>query len=224
MSGGITELLGILRENGVLLRGELDEQAREEVVAALHDMRDEASAGRVPGTARALRRLRRALSVLPPGHPVAQHLAGGRRYSSGPLLLPPVTRVTELIGILGEAPPEPEELTRSAHDRLLAEPALSADEYTRLLTGGQEPTGLIRLADPGGGTRYPRFQFRPGTAEPLPVVRRINELLQADLDPWGAAGWWLAANVWLRGVPAELLGTLPDEELIGAAAELVEAD
>ncbi|MBA2807789.1 hypothetical protein E0500_010295 [Streptomyces sp. KM273126] len=219
----VTDLLMSLKENGVLLRGELSEDARDVVVAALREMRDETAAGRVQGAARALRSLKRALSVLPPGHPVAQHL-GGRRYSSGALRLPPVAQVTELIDILGEPPPDPEELRRTARERLLAAPALSSEEYAGLLTGGPEPAGLIRLPDPGRGTRYPRFQFRPGTAEPLPVVRRINELLQADLDPWGAADWWLGGNVWLRGVPAELLGTLHDEQLISAAAELVEAD
>ncbi|OYP14368.1 MULTISPECIES: hypothetical protein [Streptomyces] len=81
--------------------------------------------------------------------------------------------------------------------------------------------GLIRLRDPDRGIRYPRFQFRPGTAEPLPVVRRINVLLRADRDPWGAADWWLGGNRWLGGVPAELLGVLPDEALERAAAELV---
>ncbi|NEC75117.1 hypothetical protein G3I25_26695, partial [Streptomyces rochei] len=82
----------------------------------------------------------------------------------------------------------------------------------------------IRLDDPRSGARYPRFQFRPGTAEPLPVVRRVNELLRADRDPWGAADWWLGGNAWLRGVPADLVGTLPDDELVRAAAELVEGD
>ncbi|MGJ3560402.1 hypothetical protein ACR6C2_25330 [Streptomyces sp. INA 01156] len=44
------------------------------------------------------------------------------------------------------------------------------------------------------------------------------------MDPWGAADWWLGGNSWLHGVPADLLGALPDEELEGAALELVEAD
>ncbi|MFE9725713.1 hypothetical protein ACFYQ5_19450 [Streptomyces sp. NPDC005794] len=220
----ITDLLTSLKENAVLLRGELDGSTREVVVAALREMRDEAAAGRAPGAARALRGLKRALSALPPGHPVVPHL-GGRRYASGALRLPPVAQITELIDILGEPPPDPAELRRAARAHLLSAPALSLEEYARLLgTGaGNGAAGLIRLPDPGSGPRYPRFQFRAGTAEPLPVVRRVNELLQADMDPWGAADWWLGGNVWLHGVPAELLGTVPDDDLVGAASALVEA-
>ncbi|MFF7371170.1 hypothetical protein [Streptomyces tricolor] len=105
-----------------------------------------------------------------------------------------------------------------------AEGAEPAGNGGTVRPGGPRPdAGLIRLRDPDRGIRYPRFQFRPGTAEPLPVVRRINVLLRADRDPWGAADWWLGGNRWLGGVPAELLGVLPDEALERAAAELVEA-
>ncbi|MFC8098934.1 hypothetical protein [Streptomyces sp. NPDC057363] len=224
-----TDLLLSLKENARLLSGELDEEARQKVVSALRLLYDEAVAGRVPGAARALRRLMRALAVLPPGHPVAEHL-DGRRYAAeapGVPSVPSAALVADLIGLLGEAPAGPDELRRAARARLLAAPALSPREHAGLLArvpdGGPEPPGVIRLNDPGSGPRYPRFQFRPGTAEPLPVVRRINELLRADRDPWGAADWWLGGNAWLRGVPAELLGTLPDEDLVAAAAELVEA-
>ncbi|MGC9380668.1 hypothetical protein [Streptomyces sp. MH13] len=220
-----TDLLVSLKENARLLPGELDEESRRKVVAALRLLYDETVAGRVPGTARALRRLVRALAVLPPGHPVAKHL-DGPRYATGAPSVPSAALVADLIGVLDEAPAGPEELRRSARARLLAAPALSPQEHAGLLArvpdGGPEPPGVIRLNDPGNGPRYPRFQFRPGTAEPLPVVRRINELLRADRDPWGAADWWLGGNAWLRGVPAELLGTLPDEDLVEAAAELVE--
>ncbi|GAA3958988.1 hypothetical protein GCM10022384_09810 [Streptomyces marokkonensis] len=222
-----TDLLLSLKENARLLSGELDEEDRQKVVSALRLLHDEAVAGRAPGAARALRRLMRALAVLPPGHPVARHL-DGRRYASEAPGVPSAALVADLIVLLGQAPDGPEELRRSARARLLAAPALSPREHAGLLArvpdGAPEPPGVIRLNDPGIGPRYPRFQFRPGTAEPLPVVRRINELLRADRDPWGAADWWLGGNAWLRGVPADLLGTLPDEDLVAAAAELVVGD
>ncbi|MCW5254300.1 hypothetical protein [Streptomyces sp. SHP 1-2] len=267
------DLITSLRENAELLRVELDDGTREEVVSVLRLLHGEAAAGRAQGVARALRRLTRALSVLPPGHPVCAHL-GTRRYAIGGPTLPSAEEtartagVTELIDILREPPPDPGELRRRARERLLAVPSLSGEEHDRLLgrapdggtpadgppadgtapgdgatdapspgratppgpavpadgpAPGAPPPGVLRLNAPGGGPRYPRFQFRPGTAEPLPVVRRINELLRADRDPWGAADWWLGGNAWLAGVPADLLGRLPDDELVRAAAELVEA-
>ncbi|MBQ0913346.1 hypothetical protein [Streptomyces sp. RM99] len=222
-----TDLLASLREHAALLRGELDDETREEVVATLRLLHEETAAGRARGVARALRRLTRVLSVLPPGHPVSAHL-GGRRYATEAFRPPSAASVSELIDILGEPPPDPGALLGAARARLLAAPALSSREHERLPggppAGTSAPPGVIRLDDPRSGARYPRFQFRPGTAEPLPVVRRVNELLRADRDPWGAADWWLGGNAWLRGVPADLVGTLPDDELVRAAAELVEGD
>ncbi|MFD5492453.1 hypothetical protein ACFWH4_05870 [Streptomyces sp. NPDC127091] len=126
-----------------------------------------------------------------------------------------------------EPGPEPAELLEAARARLLSAPALTEREHAELLASHGDQPGLIRLTDPRpgrSGAHCPRFQFRPGTLQPLPVVLRINGLLRADVDPWGAADWWLGGNSWLHGVPADLLGALPDEELEGAALELVEAD
>ncbi|MER7654059.1 hypothetical protein ABTY64_00970, partial [Streptomyces albidoflavus] len=82
----------------------------------------------------------------------------------------------------------------------------------------------IRLPDPVGGDRYPEFQFPEGGGSPHEVVLEINRLLLADLDPWGAAAWWLSGNTWLGGAPASLLGQLPDAQLVAAATALVEGD
>lgn len=89
---------------------------------------------------------------------------------------------------------------------------------------GAAPPELIRFADPRGGERYPEFQFPEGCGSPYEVVIQVNRLLLADIDPWGAAAWWLSGNTWLGGTPAALLGRLPDRELVGAAAALVEGD
>ncbi|MEU7317962.1 hypothetical protein [Streptomyces sp. NPDC007083] len=110
------------------------------------------------------------------------------------------------------------------HERLLRAPALPAEEARARCGGAAPPSELIRLPDPLGGEHYPAFQFAAADGAPHEVVLEVNRLLLADIDPWGAAAWWLEGNTWLGGVPASLLGHLPDRELVGAAAALVEED
>ncbi|WP_030863152.1 hypothetical protein [Streptomyces sp. NRRL S-37] len=237
------DLLALLVTHQESLAADLDEEDRAEVAAALRETREAVTAGR--SASPALRRLRRALSALPPKHPVSAAL-GSRRYAAdgtGGRALPSADAIGAVLNLLEardataapdsgprtgvEPAPEPAELLAAARERLLAAPALTEREHAELLSSPEDRPELIRLVDPrpgGSGARCPRFQFRPGTLQPLPVVLRINGLLRADLDPWGAADWWLGGNGWLHGVPADLLGTLPDEELEGAALELVEAD
>lgn len=107
-------------------------------------------------------------------------------------------------------------------DRLLAEPALDAEELARR---GGAPTapGLIRLPGVGGRLRLPRFQFSEDTL-PWLVVLEVNALLAADRDPWGAADWWLSANAWLGTSPVELLGTGHDRRLVDTARFLMESE
>ncbi|MBY8839966.1 hypothetical protein [Streptomyces sp. SP2-10] len=223
------ELLGLLRTHWTTVVTGLDDDDLVRLSGALRELRDETAARDAPAVARAMRRLKRTLSALPADHPVSQAL-GGHRYDTATRELPGLTTIDAVIDVLGTPPPAPADLLRTARRRLLAVPALSESEHAVLTEAGQEPSGgpdapagLIRLRDPDRGLCYPRFQFRPGTAEPLPVVRRINVLLRADRDPWGAADWWLGGNRWLGGVPAELLGVLPDDALERAAAELVGA-
>ncbi|WEO94405.1 hypothetical protein A6P39_010525 [Streptomyces sp. FXJ1.172] len=224
------DLLRLLERHWTTVITALDDEALGQLSGILREMREETAAGNPSAVARTVRRLKRTLSALPPGHPVCQAL-GGHRYAAGTPKLPSLTTIDAVIDVLGTPPPDPAELLRAARRRLLAAPALSEAERAAL-PGGQgasgspepyggpgAPGGLIRLRDPDRGIRYPRFQFRPGTAEPLPVVRRINALLCADRDPWGAADWWLGGNSWLGGIPADLLGVLPDDVLERAAAE-----
>ncbi|NEA99641.1 hypothetical protein [Streptomyces sp. SID13726] len=107
-------------------------------------------------------------------------------------------------------------------DRLLAEPALDAED---LLRNGGSPFApdLIRLRGEGGRVRLPRFQFSEDTL-PWPVVLEVNGLLSADRDPWGAADWWLSANAWLGTSPASLLGTGRDRQLADTARFLMESE
>ncbi|MFI2203156.1 hypothetical protein ACH47Z_20690 [Streptomyces sp. NPDC020192] len=218
------ELLRLLEQHWTTVLTGLDDDTLIQLAVVLRELREETAAGNPAAVARAVRRLRRTLSALPPGHPVSRAL-GGHRYAAGTRELPSLATVDAVLGVLGTPPPDPAELLRAARRKLLAAPALTEAEHAALTGTGHPapPGGLIRLRDPERGIRYPRFQFRPGTAEPLPVVRRINVLLCADRDPWGAADWWLGGNRWLGGVPAELLGVLPDEALERAAAELVGA-
>lgn len=216
------DLLRLLESHWTTVITGLDDDDLVQLSRSLREMKEEAAAENPPGVARAVRRLRRTLSALPPEHPVSEEL-GGHRYASGTHELPSLTTIDAVIDVLGTPPPDPRELLRAARLRLLAAPALTEAEHAELPSGPDTPAGLIRLRDPERGIRYPRFQFKAGTAEPLPVVRRINELLRADRDPWGAADWWLGGNRWLGGVPADLLGIVPDDDLEHAAAELVGA-
>jgi hypothetical protein len=101
--------------------------------------------------------------------------------------------------------------------------AAAADTPKTVRRRGVDPDllGLIRLNRPDGRVSLPAFQFtRAG--EPKPLVLRINQVLGADTDPWGAADWWLCPNTWLAGTPADLLGTLDDHVLVAAAVAAVE--
>ncbi|MFJ4328414.1 hypothetical protein ACIP3A_35630 [Streptomyces tricolor] len=173
---------------------------------------------------RALQGVRLVLLKLPPGHPVRRELDSTR----GAVTLPgpgTVASARELMARFELPPParagaygpDPE------RDRLLREPALSAAE-ARARCGGAPPPELIRLRAPDGRDRYPEFQFAPDGGIPHRVVLEVNRLLLADIDPWGAAVWWLSGNTWLGGVPAALLGRLPDHRLADAARELAEGE
>jgi hypothetical protein len=97
------------------------------------------------------------------------------------------------------------------------------DTATDLRRRGVDPDvpDLIRLDHTDGRYAVPGFQF-DGTGKPVPVVLRINEVLGARDDPWGAAYWWLSPNVWLTENPADLLGTTDPELLVAAAVAAVE--
>jgi hypothetical protein len=100
-------------------------------------------------------------------------------------------------------------------ERLLAAPALSEQQVREHGTDPADP-GLIRLTRPDGGHQWPAFQFTPGNG-PHPVVRAINLMLHAAGDPIGVADWWLSHNNRLDGRPSELLGLVPDGDLLSAA-------
>ncbi|MEU9666810.1 hypothetical protein AB0E25_14690 [Streptomyces bobili] len=109
----------------------------------------------------------------------------------------------------------------AARRRLLTAPSRAAAPAGSP-SAGDGPADVIVLADPEDGPRSPEFQFDPDTGQPRDIVVRINRILLADRDPWGAADWWLGRNSWLGGPPASLLGRVPDDRLADAALALVE--
>ena len=170
-----------------------------------------------PDHARAVSRLADLLvGRLPPDHPVRRALIAGDLYATVTLDWPTITdalrrRAEELAG-----EPRPGELIlRSVAGRLLRAPALSEDQVRQRGADPADP-GLIRLDRPGGGQQWPEFQFAPGRG-PWPVVREVNQLLEAAAYPLGAADWWLSRNGWLDGQPSQLIGTIPDDHLVRAA-------
>jgi hypothetical protein len=124
-------------------------------------------------------------------------------------------------GIRPPGGPLPAEVERLAMDRLLAAPALSAAELRR--RGGDPGQRYLIRLDGRDGPRYPVFQF-DAASRPLPVVLRINALLDADLDPWGVADWWLGPSAWLDRTPAESIGRVADEQLLGMARGVAEGE
>ena len=122
----------------------------------------------------------------------------------------------------GEAAADPvAAVIAAARRRLLAVPSRAAAPAGSP-AAGEGPADVIVLADPEDGPRSPEFQFDPDTGQPRDIVVRINRILLADRDPWGAADWWLGRNSWLGGPPASLLGRVPDDRLSDAALALVE--
>ncbi|MER7987942.1 hypothetical protein ABTY53_20505 [Streptomyces noursei] len=127
-------------------------------------------------------------------------------------------------GLGGADPPAPAEpwLYRPDADDawLLAEPAVPAAAVD---LAADQARDLILLTDENDVELVPAFQFDPASGAPYPVVVEINRLLCADVDPWGAADWWLGSNVWLDAPPARMLGTGADDALRSAArAEIPE--
>jgi hypothetical protein len=109
---------------------------------------------------------------------------------------------------------------RSAKERILTHEWESASD---LRERGHAPDafGVIKLHRDDGSASVPLFQFDESGA-PLEVVLRVNWLLRAHEDPWGAADWWFSVNAWLTEPPFELIGRRPDELLVAAAVAMAE--
>jgi hypothetical protein len=156
---------------------------------------------------------------LPAGHPVREAIAGQSRLAGSAWDSAKIARALQALpGIsaqLGGTDPEATSPTEAARQRLLQAPALTR-EQVRERGGDPDRDDLIRLSPRVGPARLPAFQF-DDEGRPVPVVSAINTLLGSAADPWGVADWWLGANAWLSGVPADLLGQVDDDVLAQAA-------
>jgi hypothetical protein len=177
------------------------------------------------------------LDILPPDHPVSQLLRSGTMLDSGLSERPEAVLADELRQLSHRIPaagaptgpaassavspaasaaagPPGGDFDRQVQARLLALPSLSADDARNWAIDADR--GLIRLPRPDGRGQLPAFQFGPSGA-PWPVVREINELLDAAGDPWGVACWWIDPHERLDAIPAALLGQGEDALLRLAA-------
>lgn len=214
-------LLALIGEHRESIRAALDEEQHALLLTRLSALAA-APPDKDMAVRRALQGVRLALRPLPFDHPVRAALDGVRLVAAppGPAT---VSEALALIDLLTAAAPVREPVDRAAADPLLREPALSTAEATARC-GGAPPPELIRLPDPPHDDRYPEFQFPESDGNPHEVVLKVNRLLLADIDPQGAASWWLNDNTWLGGAPASLLGRLSDHELVCAATALVEGE
>src|SRR5580700_7245954 len=151
---------------------------------------------------------------LPSGHPVRRALTEGTLLVPGTMDLTALSTPLQDLAAGPDADLTPDALLRSVAERLLRAPALGEDQVAGRGGDPADPD-LIRLDRPDGAAQWPAFQFAPGGG-PWPVVREINQILDAARYPLGAADWWLSRNGWLDEVPSELIG-VADDRLVRAA-------
>ncbi len=155
---------------------------------------------------------------LPVGHPFRQAvIEDERRLATARAVdLAAWFRLVEpLRGLVGESAPTAEQVAAEGTAWPLSAAALTEDEVRER---GHDPgdPDLIRLDRADGTAQWPAFQFGTDGA-PLAIVRKINRILAADEDPFGAADWWLGENAWLQAVPARSIGRVSEVSLIEAA-------
>jgi hypothetical protein len=150
------------------------------------------------------------VEALPRDHVVRRALVRGDLFQR------PVTNLEMLSRVLSEHANATDNALRVVTTRLLAATALTEEEVRQRGCDPDDPD-LIHLDRPDGTRQWPEFQFAPGNG-PYPVVREINRLLGAENDPIGVADWWLSRDGWLDDRPSHLIGTIPDERLVSAAA------
>lgn len=190
--------------------GLLGEPGRTRLRALIGEMRAASGAPHRLAAAHALTRLLGEL--LPHDDPV---LAGGSRYA-------PSGEAADLDRALVALSGDPLRYgrARSAKERILTHEWESA---AKLREQGYTPDvfGMITLHREDGSASVPLFQFGSSRV-PRDVVLRVNRLLRAHEDPWGAADWWFSMNAWLTEAPFALIDRRPDDVLVAAAVALTE--
>jgi hypothetical protein len=215
---GITEALGVLSEQWRDIRARLDPEGAARLDTLVTYLAREADPALSEEHGHRIADL--LGRVLPQDHPFRRALAGDTRRSVAatrdPDTLADWLLLTESLG--AEVEPPAQRLHQVAQETsgwLLAEPAVTADW---IRASGLDPYApeLIRLDRPDGGEQWPAFQFSPDGV-PVPVVREINLMLDAEDDPYGVADWWLGENHLAGGVPARLIGQVDDAMLVELA-------
>lgn len=164
-------------------------------------------------------------SVVPSDHPVRKAIIACSSDRASPaaaieddLLMEELRRILDE---LTTGRTTSDDILDDAVTRLLSAPALTQEQ---LVAAENDPDMRHLIKLPGhSGARFPAFQF-DDFGRPLQLVLSINELLDADTDPWGAADWWLGPHAWLGGSPADLLGRAPDEVILAAVRAMTERD
>ncbi len=218
-----------LRESFAELARDPDSEA---LVARLRDR-----LGSAPGDERAsaVRLLEQMIGAYDPSGTVAPTIVALLRAD---LVADDVT-----VALAGEPSwtPEPDELLSSsdvlamarvrgqAHARVQAEPMYGADAVAKLLgsaaINAREYARQVRRR-PGVlalkvGNRYvfPAFQFDPSERRVHPLAAEVNELLDADKEPWATASFWFTIDPYLKARPADLITDTERAAEIRLAAE-----
>ncbi|MBB5959576.1 hypothetical protein FHS29_006197 [Saccharothrix tamanrassetensis] len=206
----IHDILSALVDQWERVSARLDERGRAVLRGLVTAMAD---AGTADARKAGARRILHLLLTRLPDDPVLDAGDGPVRRSADTLDVDrALARLATHLHTLGSGP-------RTAEEKVLAGSWESAFDLRRRGVDPDLPD-LIRLRRPAGGCAVPGFQL-DAQGQPIPVVLRVNRVLGAWQDPWGAADWWLNANVWLRDPPSTLIGNTPDDLLVAAATAAV---
>lgn len=165
--------------------------------------------------------LRGALS----SEPVAEQLAGEPRIVVEGIGLPgfggaDIAREATVRGLARARILDEEMLSASAVSVLLGSRSSNSRQYANRLRLRSEIVGVPHHNQ----FLFPRFQFDEETATVWPAARQANVLLDASIDPWGAASWWVTPDGTIGGrAPKDLLGS-EDDVLVALARDLAEAE
>ncbi|MFC0111124.1 hypothetical protein [Kibdelosporangium aridum] len=217
---GISDALSVLSEQWQDIRAELPPSTAQELDSLVAKLAREAHPALSEEYGHEIADL--LSRSLPVSHAFRRALAAGTRRSVAatrdPETLSDWLVLTESLGAQVDLPyPRLREVADGAASWLLASPSL-AEEQVR--ANGHDPFSpwLIRLERPDGVLQWPAFQFSP-SGSVWPVVREVNEILDAEDDPWGVADWWLGENHMAGSVPARLIDEVDDAVLIELALD-----
>lgn len=102
----------------------------------------------------------------------------------------------------------PEAVEQAAEERLFTAPMIS-------VTPDLPSDGVVVL-ERWQDIWAPAFQF-DSEVKVLDDVATINRILEAEIDPWGAASWWLLPHATLGAIPADAMSLGGSDEVLAAA-------